>query len=68
MTGTKDGNGVGYGRPPEHTRFRKGHSGNPKGRPKGTRNLLTDVQEELAERIPSVRGIGSCMSQSSEPW
>jgi hypothetical protein len=26
--------GVGYGRPPEHTRFKKGQSGNPKGRPK----------------------------------
>jgi uncharacterized protein DUF5681 len=26
---------VGYGRPPLHTRFRKGVSGNPKGRPRG---------------------------------
>jgi hypothetical protein len=25
---------VGYGRPPTRTRFRPGHSGNPKGRPK----------------------------------
>ena len=26
---------VGYGRPPSHSRFRKGVSGNPRGRPRG---------------------------------
>ena len=25
---------VGYGKPPKHTQFKKGQSGNPKGRPK----------------------------------
>jgi hypothetical protein len=45
---------VGYGRPPIHTRFKKGASGNPTGRLKGVKNLKTDLQEELAELI-SVR-------------
>lgn len=42
---------VGYKRPPRHTQFKPGQSGNPKGRPKGTRNLDTDLEEELSEKI-----------------
>ena len=42
---------VGYGRPPRHTRFKPGQSGNPKGRPKGTKNLKTDLKEVLGEKI-----------------
>ena len=42
---------VGYGKPPKHTRFQKGQSGNPRGRPKGTKNLMTDLTEELRETI-----------------
>lgn len=38
---------VGYGRPPKHTRFKRGQSGNPKGRPKGSRNLSTEIEAEL---------------------
>lgn len=53
MTTTNDDDGekVGYGKPPVHTRFKKGESGNPKGRPKGKKNLKTDVRETLAERV-----------------
>jgi hypothetical protein len=47
---------VGYGKPPKHTRFNEGHSGNPKGRPKGTKNLKTDLMEELSERISVSEG------------
>lgn len=42
---------VGYGKPPKHTRFKPGQSGNPKGRPRGQRNLGTIVDEALKERI-----------------
>ncbi len=42
---------VGYKKPPPRTRFKKGKSGNPKGRPKAAKNLKTDLMEELAERI-----------------
>ena len=42
---------VGYKQPPRHSRFQPGQSGNSKGRPKGTKNLKTDLEEELREKI-----------------
>ncbi len=42
---------VGYRKPPKHSQFKPGQTGNPKGRPKGTKNLKTDLEEELHERI-----------------
>ena len=42
---------VGYGRPPAATQFRQGVSGNPRGRPKGTRNFATVVAATLGERL-----------------
>jgi hypothetical protein len=38
---------VGYARPPTHSRFQPGQSGNPRGRRKGVRNFATDVKETL---------------------
>jgi hypothetical protein len=42
---------IGYGKPPKRNQFKEGESGNPKGRPKGTKNLKTDLMEELSEMI-----------------
>jgi hypothetical protein len=43
--------GVGYRAPPKATRWKPGQSGNPKGRPKGSLNLATDLSAELGEQI-----------------
>lgn len=45
---------VGYGKPPAHTRFQKGQSGNPQGRPKGKLNLVTVLNRALHEKVTVV--------------
>lgn len=42
---------IGYGKPPTQTQFKSGHSGNQKGRPRGARNLKTELAEEMQEFI-----------------
>jgi hypothetical protein len=42
---------VGYGHPPAASRWKKGQSGNPSGRKKGSLNLATDLVAELSEII-----------------
>ena len=46
-----DNDEVGFGKPPKHSRFKKGQSGNPEGRPKGSLNLRTIFERALRERV-----------------
>src|SRR6516165_3434608 len=56
-TGNRDSeNSVGYKRPPQHSRFSPGRSGNPGGRAKGVRNLATDVRRTLKGLIKVKEG------------
>jgi uncharacterized protein DUF5681 len=47
---------VGYGSPPVHSRFKKGESGNPSGRAKGSQNLKTIFNKILGEQISLKEG------------
>ena len=49
-------NDVGYKKPPKTHRFAPGRSGNPSGKPKGTRSFKSDLREELSELVPFREG------------
>ena len=46
-----DDSSVGYRKPPRQTRFKKGQSGNPAGRPKGTVNFATALDQALSAQV-----------------
>lgn len=56
---------VGRGRPPKHTRFRAGQSGNPSGKKKGARSLRTDLAEELAQ-VVQIRENGQALTLTKQ--
>jgi Family of unknown function (DUF5681) len=43
--------GVGYKRPPIQHQFKKGNRANPRGRPKGSKNIVTIIREKLGEKV-----------------
>lgn len=46
-----NGQEVGYGKPPKHSQFKKGQSGNPKGRALGARSFGADLDAELRTQV-----------------
>jgi hypothetical protein len=42
---------IGYGKPPLHTRFAAGSSGNPRGRPRRAKSTATEMKDMLASTV-----------------
>ena len=42
---------VGYKKPPLHTRFKRGQSGNPRGRPRGAKNFSSVLNDALNQPV-----------------
>lgn len=42
---------VGFGKPPQHTQFKKGRSGNPNGRPRKKPDLYSELTKVLRDNV-----------------
>lgn len=51
LSAALEGFEVGYGKPPKATRFRKGQSGNPKGRPRGSKSASSLLEQALSAPV-----------------
>jgi hypothetical protein len=51
MSSSSDDDEIGYGKPPKANRFKKGQSGNPKGRPTGAKGVKASLKRELNSKI-----------------
>ena len=70
MSNSKEPYDVGYGKPPTATRYRKGQLGNPRGRPKGTKNF-EKLLEPGSKASPLIReralfGLARCLEATCE--
>ena len=55
---------IGYGKPPEWGRFKKGQSGNPKGRPRKAENTATIIKGVMDEEV-TIKRHGEPVGQMS---